>query len=87
MIANSQQALGKANELMSYYSQFLQTDFFGDSSLEDDNDDDDEEAQEESFEEHMASKSLSAISGFFNKVKNAFDDGNSVQKQRQNTSA
>ncbi len=75
MIANSQQALGKANELMSFYSQFLSYDFFGDSSQEEE---DDEEPEEESFEDHMASKSLSAISGFFNKIKNTFEDSNSA---------
>ena len=47
MIANSQQALSKANELVSFYSQYLPEDYFNDETEEDDDENDDEEEEEE----------------------------------------
>ena len=78
MIASSQQALNKANEFMSYYSQFVSSDFFDDEDEEDDyhsnNNSNNQIKNHHSFEEQIANKSISAISGFFNKLKNTFEE-------------
>ena len=67
MMACSQDALVKANELLSFYSQYLPEDYF--------NDEEDEsfDATQQEFEQ-FANKSLSAISGFFSKIKNTFEE-------------
>ena len=66
----TQESLVKANELLSHYSQYLPDDYF---NYEDD------ESDQMGLDTHkdlemFASKSLSAISGFFSKIKNTFEE-------------
>ena len=72
MVQSTQVSLVKANELLSHYSQYLPDDYFNAESDEEDMDGSMDQSQKEL--EIFASKSLSAISGFFSKIKNTFEE-------------
>ena len=66
MVQSTQDALTKANEFLSHYSQYLPEDYFDDNSSE-------EDYREQDFKQ-FASESLSAISGFFSKIKSTIQE-------------
>lgn len=66
MMQGTQDALSKANELLSHYSQYLPEDYNYDS--------DEDYGYSDQDLEQFASKSLSAISGFFSKIKSTFEE-------------
>ena len=74
MIQSTQESLVKANELLSHYSQYLPDDYFNAESDEEDIDGSLQMDQSQKELEIFASKSLSAISGFFSKIKNTFEE-------------